>query len=162
MSDKRTEIDADVPCPSCGNKTFEDVGYTWVGSKGITFHRYANGSTYSDFDKVEDETYWDDMQHLFYECLSCDAAYILEKDSNGKFQLVEINAGEVSLKKDVVKYQIKALHEEKKLYQIKIRKLKNEVKELESKSKELEKFIAISSRPAEKSILKGLRKIKKE
>lgn len=155
------DTDVDVPCPNCGNKTFEEVGYTWVGSKNVTFHKYASGSVYSNFDNVEDETYWDEMQHLFYECLACDTAYELEKGDDKKCKLVEIDGGQVSLRKDVIKYQIKTLYEEKNLYQLKLNQLKEKVKDLENRSEKLEKFIAISSRPPEKSILKGLRNIKK-
>ena len=160
MSDKISETDPDIPCPTCGNKTWEDVGYTWVGSKGVVFNRSTQGSIDLNYDNTQDETYWDDVQHLFYECLACDTAYILEKDKDNKRQLVEIDAGKVSIKKDVIKNQIKVLHEEKKLYQTKVRQLENKVKDLENKSEKLEKFIAISSTPPEKSILKGLRNIK--
>lgn len=154
MSDKETPI----VCPNCGANNFEDVGYTWVGSKGVKFYQ-QNESVFTNHDNCEDETYWDDYNHLFFECLSCDTAYIFEKE-NGKQKLVKIDEGDISINKKSIKKSIIKLQETRKKLDQKIRQALKNKEKLEDEAEKLEKFIAISSRPPEKSILKGLRNLK--
>lgn len=153
-----------VKCPSCEHDKFEDVGFTWIGYKGVILCKNNTDSVniHMNYDDTETEVYHDDFHHLYWECLSCGDIFKIVTDGDNKKILTATNEQNFSLDKKYIKNRVTALQDKKQELDNIVDTLELKIKKLEKETVELEKFIAISNKPSKKSILKGLRNIRKK
>lgn len=146
--------DLTVKCSSCGHNLFIDIGVTWVGANGVEITQIGEKLEFH-YDNTETETYFDVEKHMYYECLECATAYIVDDN-----KLIKIDAGNFKLDSVELQKDTKILKNKRDTLIVQVADLKKNIEKMKIKAKELEKFIAISHKHPEKSILKGLRNIK--
>lgn len=158
------DSDTIIKCLSCGHDKLEDVGYTWIGYRGVILHKNDTDSIsiHMNYDETDTEVYYDDFHHLYWECLSCGDVFKIVTDDNNKETLTATNELNFSLDKGHIKDRVTMLQDKRQELDSIVDTLELKIEKLEKKTVELEKFIAISNKAPEKSILKGLRNVRKK